>query len=262
MHRLFVYFIIFFFGQFNNPQIVIKEIKINSNFLATDHFRNFYIIKDNQLLKYDKEGNYISDYSNSIVGTITSIDVSDPQRILLFYEDFNQLIFLDNKLAEIGSPILLDDLSLGNIILSCSAEQGGFWIFDQTLQQLLYFNKNLALEYKSNNIRTISNVQGEPNFLLEKNSNLYLNIPETGILIFNNFGFFTKLIPIKNLKTFQVINQNIIYNSANSVIQFNRNTFNYDTLYVASFNNIEDIKLEQNIGYIRRKEFVDIVKIK
>ena len=51
----------------------------------------------------------------------------------------------------------------------------------------------------------------DPNFMLERDNSLYLNDPETGILIFDKYGTYSKTIPVKGLTSFQVFDRKIIY---------------------------------------------------
>ena len=133
----------------NNDWVFQRKLNLNIESIEIDNLQNIYTIKNTTVSKYDKKGNYLAEYSNSHYGHIASCDVSDPMRIILFYEEFNQLIFLDNELAEISSPIILDDLNQGQINLACCSEQNGFWIYSQQNQELLHYNKDLYLVNKS-----------------------------------------------------------------------------------------------------------------
>lgn len=247
-----IVFILFFSLNLinNNDWVFQKKLNLNIESIEIDNLQNIYTLKNTTVSKYDKKGNFLSEYSNSQYGNITSCDISDPMRILLFYEEYNQVIFLDNELAEISSPIMLDDLNQGQVKLACSSEQSGFWIYSQQNQELLHYNTDLHLINKSQRLSSVIVENIEPNFLIEKNNKLYLNIPGYGIMLFNIYGNYMKTIPIKELDDFQVKNQKIIFNTENCLVQFNIALIDYDTLCFNLEKSTYDIKTERDIAII------------
>ncbi len=262
MIRFLIIVILLFNVHTDKQWILTKTLNVKGGNITIDNLQNIYIISDNTLLKYDKHGNYLSEYSNNYSGLITSVDVSDPMRILIFYEEFNQIIFLDNNLSEIGSPILLDDLNYGPIKLASGSEQSGFWIYCVQLQQILHLNKDLKLVNKSPKLSSIITNDLAPNFLLEKNNNVYLNLPNTGILVFNSYGHYLKTLPLKELDDFQINNQKVTFNRNNCIITFNMKLIDYDTLCINESDSIIDIKVEQDISIVKNKEEILIYKLK
>jgi len=87
------------FGIQQGDYSKIKSVKTGSGTLLTDHLGQFYMFDDKQITKYDQKGNRVCSYSNNQLGSISHADVSDPLRIMLFYRDFNKLVFLDKNLA-------------------------------------------------------------------------------------------------------------------------------------------------------------------
>ncbi len=131
-------------------------------------------------------------------GKITDVDVSDPFRTLLFYRDFNKIIFLDKNLSEITSPIVLDDLGYYNVLSVCQSVNGGFWIFDQSLSSVIYIDKNLNTIKKSSQLSDLIGQEMDQKqvFMLEKNDYIYLGVSGEGILLFDSYGTYIKTFPI------------------------------------------------------------------
>src|ERR1035438_4413060 len=94
-------------GDYN----LIKLIPINATFLTSDLLFNFYIISENQLLKYDSTGRYLANFSDKDLGGLFSIDATNPMKLQLLYRDFGQIVTLDNKLA-FTTKINLRDLDI------------------------------------------------------------------------------------------------------------------------------------------------------
>lgn len=197
------------------------QVNANADIVLNDALGNIYTVKENNLILYSNEGKKLYTYSNSFLGNISMIDVTDPMRILLFFKEFNKVIFLSNKLAEIGSPIELDNSGYSQVSICCTSNSGGFWIFDSQMLQLIHLNSNLEADRKGTIIQSVFNKsENIPVKLLENNDIIYMSVPKTGLLLFDKFGVFKKLIPITEINYFQIIGDNIIYLSENKLCSY------------------------------------------
>jgi hypothetical protein len=210
----------------------LAEIKVNHSELVSDNLGNCYIISKKQIIKYSRKGTKLSEYSNNLYGNISHADVSDPFRILLFYKDFNRIVFLNNQLSELSSPIELDELDGVQAEICCTSSSGGFWIYDYFLTKLMYFDKNLEKKHESANLLTIFRNIGLPEFMIEKNDFLYISFPDKGILLFDRFGSYFKTIPLKISKSFQIIDRNIVYFENNMLYTYNPDLLKTDSLII------------------------------
>ncbi len=199
---------------------LIKQFTANSEMVLTNAIGNIYAVNGNNVTMYNFEGQKLFSYSNSFLGNINSIDVSDPMRILLFYKDFNKMLFLSNKLSEIGSPIELDNLGYSQISACCNSNLGGFWIFNSQDMQLVHLNQNLETDRKGTNIQSVLQGNDLPIYMIEQNDEMFLSAPKSGILIFDKFGTYKKTIPLYQLNYFQVIGDKFIYLSNNKIFSY------------------------------------------
>src|SRR3972149_5745424 len=121
IEMLINYFIFWIFStwiQTNQEQIELMEtIPFTGNFFEIDQLGNFYLINSNTLVQYSPNLVKKQQYTNNFSGKVTHIDVNDPLRILLFYKDFNQVVFLDRALSLLGSPVDLGQLGFTNVAL-------------------------------------------------------------------------------------------------------------------------------------------------
>ena len=79
---------------YTQPEFILeKEYDIKADFISTDQLGNFYIIKNSELIKINADNNQTLRYSNNLFGKISSVDPSDPFRILIFNREirWNQL---------------------------------------------------------------------------------------------------------------------------------------------------------------------------
>jgi hypothetical protein len=140
--------IIFGQSQKVNP-VLISKFKIDADeFIGYDSFGYSYQIKNNIFSKI--KGNEIFEYKNVSLGNITKVDIQNPLKIVLFYEDFNSVVLLDNqlnKMTEINFsqntiPIVVNAIGMST--------QNQLWIFNTLNQQIGLF------DYLKNEYKTVS----------------------------------------------------------------------------------------------------------
>ena len=81
------------------------------------------------------------------LGNITSANAFNPLKINLFYKNFNTVIILDNRLAEIFKIDFNTVQPYKNVSHISTGYDNTLWIFNPDLQQLELF------DYKTNQIR-------------------------------------------------------------------------------------------------------------
>ena len=163
----------------------LKEIYI-------DQLDQLYCEYDNGSL-ITKTKNKTREYYNDF-GEISTIDISNPQKILLFYRDFQRLIILDNTLSVI-QELDLETISSGMISLAIMSKRNDIWVFDEVKTALVRINNKGKLlteteplyYYKSGFI---------PNKLQMINQKVVLSNEDGIALIFDNFGQMIKEIKI------------------------------------------------------------------
>src|SRR5271157_882697 len=107
---IFIMFIISCLAFRTGDFVLLNTIKAQISFMTTDNLGNLYVLVNNELKKFDSQGNLLKTFSDKSHGNINFVDVSDPLKILLHFRDFHQLLFLDNTLSVKSDPILLDGL--------------------------------------------------------------------------------------------------------------------------------------------------------
>jgi hypothetical protein len=158
--RFLIYFFILSFSlvfsqEKNLKAVLISSQKIDADaFVGVDGLDNMYFIKNNILFKKNKEETW--QYENISLGNITQVDIQNPLKIILLYENFNTIVLLDNQLNETQKinfsentiPILVSAMGI--------ASQNKLWIFDSISQQMGLFDylkntfKPIAPSFKGN----------------------------------------------------------------------------------------------------------------
>nr|WP_315244835.1 hypothetical protein [uncultured Flavobacterium sp.] len=125
-------------------------------FLGYDSFGFSYQIKDNVFSKI--KGKEFFEYKNVSLGKITRADIVNPLKIVLYYEDFNSVVLLDNQLNKITEI----NFSQNNIPIVVTAigmsTQNQLWVFNSLNQQIGLFDY-LKSEYKTVSTPLTENIQ-------------------------------------------------------------------------------------------------------
>lgn len=184
--RYLVYFFLLFslsvFAQ-DEVQVQIKDstkIKAKSVF-GVDTFGTLYYTTENNTFNKKTKDTTIT-YANFQLGEITTANTFNPLKINLFYKDFNTVIILDNRLAEVFKVDFNTLQDYKNVSFVSAGYDNTLWIFNQDLQQLELY------DYKANKIkqRTVP-VQSDVLDLKSDYNNCYM-LTEKYLYIYNYFG--------------------------------------------------------------------------
>ncbi len=245
-----------FFQKKNEKQFqIIKKWDIKADFFYTDHLLNIYAINQNEIYRANVKNSEEKTFSKSPAYNIYSLDVSDPFKTLVFYKDFNQILFLDKYLAEIKSPIQLDNYFFYDVVAVCNSASGGFWVLDAAKQQLVYFNNELSDRKKSAPLGSLIEdfLDGSKIFMLEKNDYIYLGIKNSGVLMFDNYGSYIKTIPVKIDSRFQVFDQNIVYYKSGKLFFYDLQKFEQKSIELPVKDAV-NARIESNYLFIQTDE--------
>lgn len=201
---------------------LIKQLPVNSNYITSDIFDNVYAVNKYELNQFDKKGILLSTYSNRNLGNIGFIDVSNPLRILVFYNNFNSILFLNNKLSPITESVSLDYIGFSSVGSACSSSQNGFWIFDSRNMQPVLISSSLSVLYKGSNITVPDSLSSSlPIYMCEEGKKLYLAFKDYGLFVFDQTGMQQQFIPIDSLKYMQIRGTQAYFSSGNKLFQLN-----------------------------------------
>ena len=177
--------------------------------IVTDTEGNLYVLQDVSLKKFSGNGELLYSYSDFQAGTIASIDASNPLKIMLFYKETGQIVFLDQHLAPISENMNLFDQGYFNIAAAAYSTAGYLWLFDASTNDLiqldLHFNEKARI-HQNFQIATQNITLQE---IAEKR--LVLTAANDGVYFFDAFGTFLKRLPIAATSICQVTHNEIRY---------------------------------------------------
>lgn len=237
------------------PSCTIRE---TATAITTDNLKNVYLINGESIRKFDSSCTFQKEFSNKDFGNITSADATNPLRIVLFYRDFNRVVFLDNTMSQNGDAVQLESLGFPLASLAASSHDNGLWIYDQANFELIRFNRNMQIEQRTGNLAQLLGIDLQPDFMMEKGDRLYLNNPATGIIVFDVFGTYSKTIPVKGLRTFQATENTLFYMTGGNLVAENILTLETISYEEPTDANAIDIRKESNRFYVLLKDATEI----
>jgi hypothetical protein len=211
-------------------------IKGNFDSGAFDPMDNLYLVSGSELKKITSDGTPEYNYSNSLLGSITSIDVTNPLKILIFYKDANQIVFLNQQLAPINDPVSISDNNSFIAEVACNDQKNGFWFFDLNTRLLCHMNLQRSIDLRS--VSLSQELGGAvPVGLAYFNTQLFLWTDLGVLLVFDYYGNYLKSNSLK-------ISGNFIADEGNYYYTSNLNWIRFD--YIRSETTIltKDLKID------------------
>jgi len=222
MKLLVLFYLINFSGFSDENKLILtlisKTSTNNKEFKAVDNFSNLYFIKNNELIKISEKDTFY--YRNNFYSNITSLDAKNPLRIQLFYEDFNSLLVLDNKLSEI-SKVDFNFLEPTKTVSKVSASSdNNIWIFNELNSKLELFNyinqKSKVINYE---------ISGEIISLVSNYKYCWV-LTDTHIYKFNYFGSLIDKTKANNIEEIVNFNDVLIFKRDNELFYYDEKNIN------------------------------------
>lgn len=240
----------------------IDSVEVKGSLITADNLGYIYLVSESTLKKFDADGKLLYTYTELSDGKIQSVDVGDALKIMIFNSDFGKIKYLDNKLSLKKDFILLSDLGYPNATLVAGSYENGFWLFDPLSSQVIRHDNNLKQTHSSGNISDITGLEINPVFMTETDNSLYLYDPGNGILVFDRYATYIRLLPFKNLKSFQVFSGRIIFSEGNKLKIFDLKTFEESSMAIPENEEIINALWNNERVFVLTNKHLNIYKIK
>ncbi|TYB78274.1 hypothetical protein [Bizionia myxarmorum] len=184
--------------------------------IGVDNFGTKYYETNNVF--YKKTDEKTINYSNVQLGQLTSVDVFNPLKIILYYKDFNTVIILDNRLAEILRIDFNTVQPYKNVSFVSLGNDNTIWIFNLDKQQMELY------DYKAKTVRATTMPIVSPTLSVTSNYNYVWLLTENYIYKYSYFG--SLLFKIPNTGYTQILERHddILLQKENSLYFLNDKT--------------------------------------
>lgn len=187
-----------------------------------DAFGIIYAIdRRNSLITYDPEMTKLFEYYNNGLGDISYLDISNPRKLLVFFRDFQKIIFLDNTLSEIERFEWTMDQAF-DIRAIGSSRDNNIWVYDALDYKLKKINSQGTVLMESNPLQSYLDIDIIPDYIIEADNEVYLMDELNGIATFDNFGNFLTYTLIK-AESINISNGILSYLKGGTLYQKNNN---------------------------------------
>jgi hypothetical protein len=245
--------------SFSTTFSFIGTYETKANFIAIDNFSNFYTANDNQLLKFSPDGTYLYPFEEFKYGKIGMVDVTNPMKILVFCPDFMTVITLDKFLAPLTTYNFFD-LGYQNISAVAMSNDGLLWFYDNTDFKLKKIDETGTIISQSQPLNTAMDAVPNPDFMVEKDNAVYLNDPSIGIMVFDIFGNYSKTVPIKGLKKFQVFQDQIVYFENNRLNAYGLISLDLKSIQLPDSADVLMAAIQKNRMAVLKRDKVDFYR--
>jgi hypothetical protein len=242
---------------------LITTINIDAKEIQTDRIGNLYVIsKTNQLYKYSSSGRLLSTLNYNYSGNITSLDVSNPLEIYVFYRELNSIVFLDNNLAFRGD-INLSNYGIGQASSIARSYDNGIWVFDVADLQVKKLGKDGATSLQSANVRQFTQSKSiMPTFIYDNDERLFLNDSTLGILVFDVFTNYIKTLPIKGIVDFKILGDDLYFTKNKELYNYKLKGLLQKSIQFPDSLSISDCSIEKDRLYLAEDNIVEIYEIR
>lgn len=214
---------------------LVKTYPVNAVDFAVDNLDNIYFITaTDQLRKLNAAGDSLGNYNNvKRFGKLSSIDVSNPLRPLLFYKDFATIAVLDRFLT-LKSSLDLRKQNIPQVSAVGLAYDNNIWVFDEYNNKLRKIDEDGNTQLETPDFRMLFHETVIPTQIIDRNNLVYLYDPAHGVYLFDRYGTYKKKLPVTGWKNIAVIDQYITGIQANSIAIFNTATYIQTSLSLPS----------------------------
>ena len=117
------------------------HLKVKPFLAEVDNLGRLYVVDNkNRLINYKPDLTEQYRYADKKTGFISRIDVSNPLKIVVFSDDFNKAVILDNTLSLISELNLSDKFA--DITACTVSNDGNFWVYDPVQFKLIKIRDN------------------------------------------------------------------------------------------------------------------------
>ncbi len=259
MKIAFALSIVFGLCSLVSPFSLLNSHETKAIFLAVDNFSSFYSASNNSVLKFSNEGKFLYRYEEFNYGKIGMIDVSNPMKMLVFYPDFMTVVTLDKFLSPLTTYNFFQ-LGYQNISAVASSTDGRIWFYDNTDFKLKKIDEAGKVFLESQPLNVLLEQAPNPNFMLERDSKVYMNDTAIGILVFDIFGSYEKTIPLKGLKKFQILQDQIVYFDNHQLNSYSSLTLDLKSLALPDSSDVSLAVLEKERLAVLKKDKINFYR--
>ncbi|MDD2411724.1 MAG: hypothetical protein RBS19_06300 [Bacteroidales bacterium] len=223
---------------------------MNAKEVHLDLMGNVYLISGNSLTKNPVCVDDFIQFQFPFNGHNVTIDASNSFKILLFFSNSRKIIYLNNYLSSVKELTFPDVLRSEEIPLVCNSYNNGIWLYNLSQNSLARYSADFNKQHEVFLNTIIEDASLIPTQVFEVDNQVFLGVPNYGVLIFDKFGSFIKRIPIIYPKLFRYYAGKFYFINQNSLFGYDPLKFEEQLLLTSA---------EEIISFDIAKDYIAII---
>jgi hypothetical protein len=246
-----------------NAQFVTERtIQTKALGIEVSELDQVYLQFSQRIELLDENWNVRYSFSERRLSANTGLDVTKSLKPLVYFEEFNLGVLLDNTLSQQSSELIFDWNRFGQVGALCHSIGNHYWIFDVAAMQLIRADYSLKEVQRTADLSLLLGVSLDPVYMVEEEDYLYVLDKEQGLYIFDLFGTFSHRLDFTGFHALQIIEQHIYLFSSDQVVSYNKLT-KVQTSVKLPYDNILDVRiLGSSFLVLRKGELIQIRQAK
>ncbi|MES2849755.1 MAG: hypothetical protein V4685_11915 [Bacteroidota bacterium] len=240
------------FAQTDSVLKFSKAITGDFTYFNVDNLDNIYLVNtNNQLKKLNSNGDSVGLFNDvRKYGKLFYIDVTNPLKVLLYYQNFSTIVVLDRFLM-IRNVINLRRQNIFNVKAIATSYDNNIWVFDEGDAKLKKIGENGDLLSETVDCRLIFDTIPAPVQIIDEGGFVNLYDPNKGFFIFDIYGSLKNKLPFTGWKNVEAINKTLYGFTDSLLYEYQPGTLNLKEYKLPSlFNNAIQIKAANNKIYL------------
>lgn len=189
----------------------ILKLDIGVSQIELGEAGHFYVVEGNKITMYAPDGEIEYAYSNYYTIKLHSIDVSNPQKILLFYKQDQKITLLNQYFKTATEPFFLKEKGYENITAACLSADDNVWIFDDSEQKLIKLTDAGEFITQGEKFPKHAGTPIQSSFMVDYKGKVYIADASKGVLIFDAIGTYQETLPFKGIRQFRIEDGKLYY---------------------------------------------------
>jgi hypothetical protein len=241
----------------------VRSIPGNYIYINVDILDNIYLITaGNQLKKLNSNGDSLAVFNDvKKYGNPSYIDVNNPLKILVYYQNYSTVVILDRLLTQ-RNTINLRKQNIFRVKAIATSYDNNIWVFDEQDLKLKKIDEAGNLIQESSDMRQLIDSVPSPQQIIDSENLVYLYDEKKGFYIFDYYGALKNTIPFLNWNDVAISGNKLMGFSENRLYSYQLNSLNLKTYQLPSFfSDYDAIKAVNGKVYLLKKDSVEIYSV-
>lgn len=240
------------------------SIKGSFTYFSVDNLDNVYAVNNgSQLVKYSPAGDSLLAFNDvKRYGNPSSVDVTNPLKLLLYYQPYSTVVVLD-RLLNIRNTINFRKQNIFSVQQIAASYDNNIWLFDEQDNKFKKVDENGTVMLESTDFRMLFDSVPSPAQIIDRDNYVYFYDPEKGFYIFDYYGSFKNRLPFTGWRNTEVsgkklygFNNNRLYSYELSSLQLR------EYLLLAFMGDYTAIRAMNRKVYLLKADRIDVYSVK